>query len=147
MQRKKGIKSKKNKNLAIPESSVDKFPVKKEDLKEFEKKLMDPIIDRVRTLRIAANYSSEELSAKLGMSLTAYASIEQKLTYFSVPKLIRLKKLLKKDYLYILEGLEEPKAGNVTSESEKDKEIAHLKKELAMLEENISLLKQLYSKK
>jgi transcriptional regulator with XRE-family HTH domain len=126
------------------------LPKDKEALNKLEKDIMSPIIKRIKMLRLREGYTYEDISPKLGMSLTGYASIEQEKVFFSIPKLIYLKKLFNTTYDYIIEGVERPQV-QVSPDrkllEEQAKEIIHLKKLVESLEKQVSLHEQLSGKK
>jgi transcriptional regulator with XRE-family HTH domain len=141
----KTMKTMKNPQEEVPFPADSK---NKEALKKYEKKIMTPIIKRIRDLRLEARYTNDDMAKFLGMTITGYASIEQGLVYFSVPKLIRMSKVFKKSYKYMLDGVDEDSIPVSPKEmAEKDKEISQLKKEISLLEKNIALLEQLSKKK
>ncbi len=123
------------KNKPSLHKDTPKGSAKKPDLKA--------IIERLRMLRLKKNWNQEDVAKLLGLSKTAYASIEQAQAAISVDKVVILKEVFKTSYSYIFDGILSDDQSTKHEIEKRDIEIAFLKKEVARLEESLQIYKEL----
>ncbi len=104
--------------------------------------MIAPIIDRLTKLREFNKYTMEEIGEVVGLSVSGYSAIEQKMSKPTLPKLMKLKDLYKVSWEYLLEGKVED-LEKVKDLQEANKTIKQQAETIELLRENLAMLKEI----